>query len=84
VQNASNEQLQAVQNTNLDRHSGSAGGGAPESIQIFMGDGPIGTWNDEKETSLDVRIPKEAGAQGIADVILEHLRQRTDLPGLSI
>jgi hypothetical protein len=41
VQNASNEQLQAVQKANLDRHSGSAGGGTPESIQIFMGDGRI-------------------------------------------
>jgi hypothetical protein len=41
VQNASNEQLKAVQKANLDRHSGSAGGGTPESIQIFMGDGRI-------------------------------------------
>ncbi|MDR3616019.1 MAG: hypothetical protein P4L53_20850 [Candidatus Obscuribacterales bacterium] len=41
VQNASNEQIKAVQSANLDRHNGSAGGSAPESIQIFMGDGRI-------------------------------------------
>jgi hypothetical protein len=41
-----------------------------------------GSWSGEKD-ALSVRVPKEAGAEGIADVILEHLSQRTDLPGLS-
>ncbi|MDR3616020.1 MAG: hypothetical protein P4L53_20855 [Candidatus Obscuribacterales bacterium] len=48
------------------------------------GRAPDGTWSDEKATSLNVKIPQEAGAEGIADVILEHLSQRRDLPGLSI
>jgi hypothetical protein len=62
------------------------------SIEILSSDVQIvswgrasdGTWTDEKETSLDVRISKESGAEGVADVILEHLHQRTDLPGLSL
>ncbi|MBZ0187956.1 MAG: hypothetical protein K8F91_17040 [Candidatus Obscuribacterales bacterium] len=42
-----------------------------------------GAWSDEKDTVLDVRIPASSGAEGIADVILEHLKTRKDLPGLS-
>lgn len=40
-------------------------------------------WSDEKDTSLDVEIPIEDGVEAIADVILDHLKTRTDLPGLS-
>jgi hypothetical protein len=42
-----------------------------------------GSWSDEKD-ALSVRVPKEAGAVGIADVILKHLGQRTDLAGLAV
>lgn len=61
------------------------------SIMVFPSDIHIeawgrasnGAWSDEKETVLDVRIPAASGAEGIADIVLEHLKTRTDLPGLS-
>jgi hypothetical protein len=56
----------------------------PSDFQIkSWGRASDGTWSDEKETALDVKIPKEAGAEGIADAILEHLSQRNDLLGLA-
>ena len=42
-----------------------------------------GTWSDEKETALDITIPLSAGVEGVADTILEHLRTRRDLPGVT-
>lgn len=61
------------------------------SIMVFPSDIHIeawgrasnGAWSDEKDTALDVRIPASSNAEGIADVILDHLKTRTDLPGLS-
>jgi hypothetical protein len=63
----------------------------PTSIKVYPSDFQIkswarasdGTWSDEKETALDVKIPKEASAEGIADAILQHLSQRNDLLGLA-
>lgn len=43
-----------------------------------------GKWSDEQDTVLDVRIPAEKGPAEIANVILEHLKTRTDLPGLML
>jgi hypothetical protein len=62
------------------------------SIKVFpsafsikaWGRAPDGTWSDENETSFDVRIPIEAGVEGLADAILDHLSKRSDLPGLPI
>jgi len=57
----------------------------PSNVRIeSWGRAPDKIWSDEKETSLDVRIPKEAGVEGVADAILNHLAERSDLPGLPI
>jgi len=56
----------------------------PSNVRIeAWGRAPDKAWSDEKDTSLDVRIPTEAGAGAIADAILEHLRTRKDLPGMT-
>jgi hypothetical protein len=62
------------------------------SIKIFpsccsvkcWGRGPDGKWAGEEDTILDTIIPVERGTAEIADVILEHLKTRTDLPGLQL
>lgn len=41
-----------------------------------------GKWTEEEDTVLDVTISAEKGVDAIADAILEHLKTRTDLPGL--
>lgn len=59
------------------------------SIKVFpscfsvkaWGRAPDSTWSDENDTSFDARIPIEAGVEGIADAILDHLKTRSDLPG---
>ncbi len=43
-----------------------------------------GTWSDENDKVLDMEIPAEKGPQAIVDVILEHLKTRTDLPGMHV
>lgn len=43
-----------------------------------------GQWTDENETALDVKLHAAKGADGIADVILDHLKTRTDLPGMKL
>lgn len=50
------------------------------SIQAW-GRAPSGEWGSEKEPALDIRIP--ADTEKLVDTILEHLKTRTDLPGLS-
>jgi len=41
-----------------------------------------GTWSDENQTALDVKIPAEQGIEAVADAIIEHLKSRKDLPGV--
>lgn len=42
---------------------------------------PDGAWSDQK--LLELRLPPDAGLNGVIDAILEHLTTRTDLPGFT-
>lgn len=46
------------------------------------GHGPDGKWSDEK--LLELRLPSNVGLEVVIDAILDHLRNRRDLPGLVI
>lgn len=57
----------------------------PSSFAIkAWGRAPDGKWSDEEETALDVRIPAETGIEAVADAILDHLSNRSDLPHLPL
>jgi len=46
------------------------------------GRGSDGKWSDEK--ALELRLPSSVGLEVVVDAILDHLRNRRDLPGLVI
>lgn len=57
----------------------------PSNVRVeAWGRAPDKTWSDEKDTVLDTRVPSVSGVEGVADAILEHLSQRSDLPGLPL
>jgi hypothetical protein len=55
-----------------------------EFVVISWGRAADGTWGPEKEHALERHIPVNDGIDAIADVILENLAERSDLPGLPI
>jgi hypothetical protein len=48
------------------------------------GRAPDGTWGPDKDLDLERSIPINQGVDAIVDVILDHLSQRSDLPGLPL
>lgn len=46
------------------------------------GHGPDGKWSDDK--LLELRLPSSVGLDVIVDAILDHLKNRRDLPGLDV
>lgn len=41
-----------------------------------------GTWGEEDNLALDIRVPVDKGLKAVADAIINHLGTRRDLPGL--
>lgn len=51
---------------------------------VSWGRAPDGTWGPEKEHVLDTSVLKEEGVEAVAEIIIAHLKTRTDLPGLAM
>jgi hypothetical protein len=55
-----------------------------EFVVKSWGRAPDGTWGPDKERALERHIPISQGINVLAEVILQHLSERSDLPGLPL
>lgn len=51
-------------------------------IKSWKRSSPSGKWLED--LALEVTVPAEKGISAVADLIIEHLKSRNDLPGLPI
>lgn len=51
-------------------------------IEVFGRDKKNGKWSED--LALELRLPANVGLSVVVDAILDHLRNRQDLPGLNI
>jgi hypothetical protein len=75
TQNSNAQQLQAALKANLDHHSGSAGGGNSESLQIHMGDGRIAS--RLSAVSENQRLEPES-IKNASSILLNELVQKQE------